>query len=73
MLKLILLDGNRVRYGRYDSIGVLSPHETYRGRFSVMLGAQTPKGKNRVLLGIGDAFAIFADVENAVDVTIEVP
>ena len=73
MLKLILLDGNRVRYGRYDSIGVLSPHETYCGRFSVMLGAQTPKGKNRLLLGIGDAFAIFADVENDVDVTIEVP
>jgi len=73
MLKLLLLDDNKVRYGHYDSIGVLQPKETYRGRFSVVLGLQTPLGNNRLLLGIGDPIAFFADTKNAVNVVVEAP
>ena len=73
MLKLLLLDDNKVRYGHYDSIGVLQPHETYHGRFSVVLGPQIPLGNNRLLLGIGDPIAFFADTKNAVNVVVEAP
>ena len=73
VLKLLLLDGNEVRYGFYDSIGLLQPNETYTGVFSVILGPQTKPGKNRLLLGIGDNIAIFAAPENAVNVKIVSP
>ena len=72
-LKLLLLDSNTVRYGFYDPINTLQPHETYHGRFSVVLGPQTQLGNNRLLLGIGDQIAIFADTKNAVNVVIEAP
>ena len=73
VLKLLLLDSNTVRYGFYDPINVLQPHETYRGRFSVVLGPQTTLGNNRLLLGIGDQIAIFADTKNAINVVVEAP
>ena len=73
VLKLLLLDGNEVRYGFYDPIGLLQPNETYTGVFSVILGPQTKPGKNRLLLGIGDNIAIFAASENAVNVKIVSP
>ena len=72
-LKLLLLDDNKVRYGFYDPMGTLLPHKTYRGRFSVVLGPGTRLGNNRLLLGIGDQIAIFADTKNAVKVVIEEP
>ena len=73
MLKLLLLDDNEIRYGHYDSIGMLQPKEAYRGRFSVVLGPQTRLGKNRLLLSIGDQIAIFADTKNAVEVIVDAP
>ncbi len=72
-LKLLLLDDNAVRYGFYDPISALQPHETYHGRFSVVLGPKTSLGHNRLLLGIGDPIAIFADTKTAVNVVIEAP
>ena len=73
VLKLLLLDGNEVRYGFYDPIRLLQPNETYSGLFTVILGQQTKLGKNRLLLGIGDNIAIFAAPENAVNVKIASP
>ena len=73
MLKLLLLEDNQVRYGHYDSIGMLQPKETYRGRFSVVLGSETRLGNNHLLLGIGDKISIFADTKNAVNVVVEAP
>ena len=72
-LKLLLLDDNAVRYGFYDPISTLQPHETYCGRFSVVLGPQTRLGHNRLLLGIGDPIAIFTDTKNAINVVVEAP
>ena len=72
-MKLLLLDNNTVRYGFYDPINTLQPHETYRGRFSVVLGSETKLGNNRLLLGIGDQIAIFADTKNTVNVVVEAP
>jgi len=72
-LKLLLLDGNMVRYGSYAPIEILRPHTTYHGQFSVVLGQETPLGNNHLLLGIGDPIAIFADAKNAVKVVIEAP
>ena len=73
MLKLLLLDDNQVRYGHFDSIGLLEPNKIYHGQFSVMLGQETRLGNNRLLLGIGDQIAIFADAKNAVTVVVEEP
>ena len=72
-LKLLLLDDNEVRYGIYDPITILPPGATYNGQLSVVLGPQTRLGKNRLLLGIGDPIAIFADTRNAVEIVVEAP
>ena len=73
MLKLLFLDDHKVRYGHYESIGVLQPKETYHGKFSVVLGPETRLGDNHLLLGIGDQIAIFADTKNTVNVVVEAP
>ena len=73
MLKLLLLDGNEVRYGVHDPIGTLQAGKSFNGQLSVVLGPQTRLGKNRLLLGIGDPIAIFADTRNAVEIMVEAP
>lgn len=73
MPKLVLVDDNEVRYGFYEPIVVLQPDEVYRGRFAVVLGAETRLGSHRLLLCIGDRYAIFGALGDAVDVVVEAP
>ncbi len=73
MLKLLLVDDNEVHYGSYAPIVALSPDETRQGCFSVVLGPETRLGKNRLLLCIGDRYALYGALQNAVEVIIEKP
>jgi len=73
ILKLLLVDDNEVRYGSYKPIEALKPDEVHQGRFSVVLGPETRLGDNRLLLCIGDRYALCGTLRDAVEVRIEKP
>ena len=73
LLKLLLVDDNKVRYCHYDSILVLQPNETYHGQLTAQLGPKTRLGKNRLLVCIGDHITNFGDLENAVEILVVEP
>ena len=55
---------------RYDNAIVVPPHGAYRGRLSTIVGNGIKPGKNRLVLGLGDAVSPFVTEENHVDVQI---
>ena len=71
MLKLLLVDDNEVRYGSYEPIEALEPDEVYQGRFSVVLGPETRWGKIRLLLCIGDRYALCGALRDVVEISVE--
>ena len=73
MLKLLLVDDNEVRYGSYEPIEMLNPDEIYKGSFSVVLGPETRWGENRLLLCIGDRYALYGALRDAVEINVEKP
>lgn len=73
MLKLLLVDDNEVRYGSYEPIEALEPDEVHQGRFLVVLGPETRLGDNRLLLCIGDRYALCGTIRDAVEVRVEKP
>ena len=73
MLKLLLVDDNEVRYGSYEPIEMLNPDEIYKGSFSVVLGPETRWGKNHLLLSIGDRYALYGALRDAVEINVEKP
>ena len=73
LLKLLLVDDNKVRYCHYDSIPVLQPNETYHGQLTAQLGPKTRPWKNHLLVCIGDHITNFGDLENAVEILVVEP
>ena len=54
----------------YDNAIVVPPHGIYRGLLSTIVGDDVKPGKNRLVLGLGDAVSPFVTEENHVDVQI---
>ncbi len=73
LLKLLLVDDNKVRYCSYTPIPILQPNETYHGQLTTQLGPQTRIGENHLLLCIGDRITIFGDLKNAVEIEVVEP
>jgi len=73
LLKLLLVDDNKVRYCSYTPIPILQPNETYHGQLTTQLGPQTRIGENHLLLCIGDQITIFGDLKNAVEIEVVEP
>ena len=73
LLKLLLVDDNKVRYCSYTPIPILQPNETYHGQLTTQLGPQTRIGENHLLLCIGDQITIFGDLKKAVEIEVVEP
>ena len=70
VIKAHYLPGDAFSYCRYQKIGVIEPHSTYRGQMYTVVSSDFVLGKYTFNLGIGDRIAAYVTDESGVEITI---
>ena len=70
-ISLLYLYPINTGYCHYDDDIRIEPHSTYSGELFTVVNDDTPIGKNRIVLSLGDGVAPFITEENHLDVLIE--
>ena len=70
VIKAHYLPGDAFSYCRYQKIGVIEPHSTYRGQMYTVVSSDFVLGRYTFNLGIGDRIAAYVTDESGVEITI---